>query len=1347
LRDTVRELTRRTTETARDYESRAAKLRAQFQQAAEREREQAAKAVEAEKGDTAVRRSHIETFSQARNKRIGKATQNSRERKLAQIESEEGRRTFEIQRDLLEAERKRDEDLKYAKSTLEAFNARLAGELASLQRTELRAKGVLSPHRSLANLLTHPPETKPDLSAHENQLADKLHEAIATANRELSRCQSLVLPVLFRVPVWVWMLLALAVPFAFVPALRQFDLAAVPTNVWAIMAGSVVGLFVLFVLSRQLAAPAAKAAAIALENARKLYDSCAAKGVASHAAALEQARLQFTSTQQMLNNNWKAIQAEARSLRKEWTTRFEDQTRKLHTANQDRAHRQESQLAADHATRMEKLVAEAGARRKALEAAHHDNLAKLNATNAATRQAIDAEWRTNVIPLFEQLQAARLAAEELFPPWRAELWSDFTPPEEFAQAARFGELQVDLEKLCGVEVAARKPPLPLGGGEGRGEGATSAGDLRTPSVPGRPLTLTLSPSEGERESERGASSALTLPGEKQFTLPLLLSIPDAGSLLFETKTSGHEQIIGDLNSIVLRLLTSAPPGRLAFTIFDPVGLGQNFAGIMHLADFEERVINSRIWTQQAQFEQRLADLNEHIEKVTQMYLRNEYASLAEYNAQAGRLAEKYQFLVIADFPVNFSDVAVKRLQSIIASGPRCGVFTLIYWDQRRPAPVELVPDELRKNSLRIMPKGDSFGVAGADWDGIKLTLDAPPDAELATQLLQQIGKASVDSYRVEMPFVEVAPEDNEVWSLDTTSELRVPIGRTGATKLQYLALGQGTRQHGLVAGKTGSGKSTLFHVIITNLSLWCSPDQVEFYLVDFKKGVEFKTYATHKLPHARVIAIESDREFGLSVLQRVDEELKRRGDLFRKLGAQDIAGYKRAGGNEPMPRVLLLIDEFQELFVEDDRVSQGAALLLDRIVRQGRAFGIHVLLGSQTLGGAYTLARATIGQMVVRVALQCNEADAYLIMNEDNPAPRLLSRPGEAIYNDEGGAVQGNSPFQIVWLPDQVRDEWLGKVRSVTERRAPPRREPGDQRAETVLGAPREPIVFEGNAPANVRDNIVLRALLDADKLKPTVSPRVFLGAPNSIKGPTEAVFHRQSGNHLLIAGQRDEAALGMVALSLISLAAQHAKNSARFFVFDCSPPDSAEARLLERIVRSLPHETKLVSVAELPEVMTALEAEMNRRMESPDAAASANYLLIHGLPQNKKLRFDEEASFSLDPAAGAGNPGLILNKLICEGASLGFHVIATCDTYNNVMRMLSRKALSEFEMRVVFQMSANDSASLIESPAANNLGLHRAILYNGQQGWMETFRPYALPEEGWLAEVGNNLTRLGVAP
>src|SRR6185369_1046520 len=306
---------------------------------------------------------------------------------------------------------------------------------------------------------------------------------------------------------------------------------------------------------------------------------------------------------------------------------------------------------------------------------------------------------------------------------------------------------------------------------------------------------------------------------------------------------------------------------------------------------------------------------------------------------------------------------------------------------------------------------------------------------------------------------------------ETTSELKVAIGRTGATKHQYLAIGKGTRQHALFAGKTGSGKSTLFHVIITNLALSCSPEQVEFYLIDFKKGVEFKCYAEKRLPHARVVAIESDREFALSVLQRVDDELKRRGDIFRKLGVQDVAGYKRAGGKEPMPRSLLIIDEFQEFFVDEDAVSQGAAVLLDRIVRQGRAFGIHVVLGSQTLGGAYTLARATIGQMVIRVALQCNEADAYLIMDQDNAAPRLLTRPGEGIYNDATGALEGNSPFQVVWLGDEERDAQLDIVRELADERH-------DKHAA--------PIVFEGNAPAEIRENPALSRILDS---KPTAIP------------------------------------------------------------------------------------------------------------------------------------------------------------------------------------------------------------------------------------------------------------------
>ncbi len=77
---------------------------------------------------------------------------------------------------------------------------------------------------------------------------------------------------------------------------------------------------------------------------------------------------------------------------------------------------------------------------------------------------------------------------------------------------------------------------------------------------------------------------------------------------------------------MLRMLTSIPPGKVRFTIVDPVGLGENFAGFMHLADYDEQSVTNRIWTEPNQIEARLSDLTEQMENVIQKYLRNEFRS-------------------------------------------------------------------------------------------------------------------------------------------------------------------------------------------------------------------------------------------------------------------------------------------------------------------------------------------------------------------------------------------------------------------------------------------------------------------------------------------------------------------------------------------------------------------------------------------------------------------------------------------------------------------------------------------------------------------------------------------------
>ena len=892
-------------------------------------------------------------------------------------------------------------------------------------------------------------------------------------------------------------------------------------------------------------------------------------------------------------------------------------------------------------------------RRRQLESRHQLEMTAFDAKAQKRWSDLETEWQAKIPDLLAQI-------DEIAPigptPWSR----DYTAPTTFPPHSRFGELTLDLSQAAAV--LAKDTPL-------------------------------------------------SLAGHERLSLPLALTFPQEASLLIETDDDGGKWVPEVMNSLIFRTLKAAPPGKAHFTIIDAVGLGQNFAGLMHLADYEPALINRRIWTQRDHIEERLQELNEHVEKVIQMYLRNEYATITEYNEQAGSVAEKYHFLVIAGLPAGFSESAMSRLKSILASGPRCGVFVLVHWDRRQALPEGLTAEDLRKHCVRIVREKGVVSFGGIST----LTLDPFVSDDIAADLAHQIGKASIDSNRVQVPFSVVAPK--EMWSESTTSELRIAIGRTGATKLQMLAIGKGTKQHALLAGKTGSGKSTLLHIIITNLALTCSPDEIEFYLIDFKKGVEFKCYADAKLPHAKVIAIESDREFALSVLQRIDEELKRRGELYRKLGAQDLAGYKKAGGTEPMPRSMLIIDEFQEFFVEDDSVAQGAALLLDRIVRQGRAFGIHVFLGSQTLGGAYTLARTTLGQMVIRIALQCNEADAALIMDEGNTAARMLTRPGEGIYNDAAGALEGNSPFQVVWLTDEERDENLAKVAAL---------------AQTRGFGKKRPIVFEGNMPADVRDNVLLAAALENPPSKAPADPRVWLGLPNAIKGPTDAIFPRQSGRHLLLVGQNDEAIAAIMGLAIIGLTAQHPKDKApAFYLIHGALADTPDFDFFEKAA-AIGH-AKVTQGHEAPDFITEVHTELKRRSDEGSAGDPPIFLLIHGLQKFRKLRYEEDFSFGGDDSPKPGNQ---LNEIITEGPPLGIHLITSLDTLNNIQRCLSRKALSELGMRVLFQMSANDSASLIDSPKAGSLGLNRALFYSEHESRMETFRPFALPGSDWVGQV-----------
>jgi hypothetical protein len=1283
LGETVRTTVTREAERAGGLKADAERRERRRAAAAGRIRREQEEALGERRAEFARQRDALTTKVADQEERIRRATEATRRFRKKQVEEEEGRAKFRIQREQLQNSRHHEQALKEAQQTHEAFLGELAAEEHVLLTLEVRARDTLGGYRSLARRLDKPPPGEPvELPGEPPAQLDALRSELVKAEQNLRRLRRLLLPILFRhFPLWLLWLLVLGGHAAAVYLLPEFDRPGIPLErAGYLLAFCTGGLLAVWGLGRWLSAGPARLLAKALATGHDCHAAIQAKAGERHEAAIQRIEARNAAVVQSLDERWTSALAQAEQSHATWSEDIAIQAARTGERHRRLAARREAALRERQEAAEATLVQRFKQKAAEADAAILQEEAGGSSGQEGDRGGSADESKTVIAELSRRLTAGQEALGKVYPPWTDPAWSQWQSRSDFDPHIGFGRLRVDVDAVTG-------------------------------GIP--------------------SDSRLQLPLEKSLELPLTLVLPTDGTLVLETGETGRSEALATLTGLMLRLLAWAPPGKVDFTLLDPVGLGESFAGFMHLADYEEQLINNRIWTQAGQIEERLAALSAHIEKVTQMYLRNEYATIADFNAEAGRMAEKYRFLVIADFPTGFTEIAASRLLSVLSSGPRCGVFTWLHWDRRKPLPVAVTPEDLHGNAARIRHDGRRFLLDGAPENGVTVELDGAPPPALATELLHRIGKSSIDASRVEVPFAGIAPGEKALWSETTGDELRVPVGVTGATKQQFLALGKATRQHVLIAGKTGSGKSNLFHVIITNLSLWCSPDQVEFYLVDFKKGVEFKCYGTHRLPHARVVAIESDREFGLSVLQRVDEEMRRRGELYRRLGVQDLPGYQRAGGGERLPRTLLIIDEFQEFFTEDDRVAQTAAMLLDRIVRQGRAFGIHVLLGSQTLGGAYTLARTTLGQMVVRVALQCNEADAYLVMDEDNPAPRLLSRPGEAIYNDAAGRLEGNSPFQVVWLDDATRDEALRRVR---------------ERAVREGLQDRAPLVFEGNAPADVRENALLRQALSKPVVQGTaVEGRAWLGAPNAIKGPTEAVFERQSGNHLLIVGQRDEEILAMLGFSTISLAAQFSAAGARFVVLSRTPADSAERRFLERIAATVPQATDLVRGGEVGEALGALTAELDRRGD-PALAETAPpvYVLVHELARFKELRQEDEFSFSLDDSGGAPSPAAQFQRLVSDGAAHGIHLICTCDSGNTLGRFLNRKAMSEFEMRVVFQMSANDSAMLIDTPKANALGLYRAIFHDGQEGVLETFRPYAMPDPAWLEEVASALKQRG---
>ena len=380
---------------------------------------------------------------------------------------------------------------------------------------------------------------------------------------------------------------------------------------------------------------------------------------------------------------------------------------------------------------------------------------------------------------------------------------------------------------------------------------------------------------------------------------------------------------------------------------------------------------------------------------------------------------RFLFLFISDIHNILNDEQKKLIIKLLKTPFHLGVYVFYSLDIGRTfSKVQETQDSflssLKKNHLVIYNEGrwNFYGFKENDLLN-RFSLSFPSNT-IESNWCQIIEKRWQANSSVSVDIRDELLNANTLWSKSSLYGLEIPIGLSSANRPMFLELNNAI-VHGLIGGGTGSGKSVLLHNIIINGAWLYSPRQLEFIILDCK-GTDFGIYSN--LPNARVIVSRPEKEYCYNTLLYIAQELDERQKIFHEAGCTNIQGYN----NEKrfVPRLLVIIDEFQNLFVKKKGIDnlQEADLssrilpLFEIILEQGRAFGVHLLLSSHDASVVPSI--DTFLQLLnLRIVLPLERKGVYL--HYDNDAQPSNLRTGEGIYNDGFGVKGKNQTFQTAF--------------------------------------------------------------------------------------------------------------------------------------------------------------------------------------------------------------------------------------------------------------------------------------------------------------------------------------------
>lgn len=379
-------------------------------------------------------------------------------------------------------------------------------------------------------------------------------------------------------------------------------------------------------------------------------------------------------------------------------------------------------------------------------------------------------------------------------------------------------------------------------------------------------------------------------------------------------------------------------------LVDVKGLGSSYRQLQPLNGYDAVSVLST----DSQVAECLTRLEKWIADTYEKCLGERFDSVEAYN-RVSLSKRNRKCLIIDDMIGNIELKYYDQILRIMNNGEKAGVYVICSIENRdygnNRSLTEFVAS-VKEAAMVIPVRDNGFYINSSTWVLLKTDTDQERISSVKCKLEAKEEQSAI------IPIGKALPPDGEWQKKSSANGLTVNFGIDENGKQASFKISS-ERPYGLIIGDVRVGKSSLLHTIIFQLLANYSPEEVRIAVGDFKDGADFNVYAKGNLKSVDTVVNDEDPDAMLSFLKYYVQEMQARQRLFEQM--EDLTGVivqkyedfrslydEHRAEISSMPRIVILIDEFQSLF---DGAS--CATYMTELVRKGATYGIHVILSSQ----------------------------------------------------------------------------------------------------------------------------------------------------------------------------------------------------------------------------------------------------------------------------------------------------------------------------------------------------------------------------------------------------------------